>query len=85
MSILYNFFKILKPKKQNTCLQFALYTTCSVCFYNSIFSDFQTIGLVSLILAIAGPEFSKDFHGGFEGESEPEQTCYMTHVQKKSF
>jgi len=68
------FFKILKPKRQNTCLQFALYTTCSICFYNSISSNFQTIGLVSLILAIAGPEFSKDFHGGFEGESEPEQS-----------
>jgi hypothetical protein len=33
-----------------------------------ISSNFQTIGLLSLILAIAGPEFSKDFHGGFEGE-----------------
>jgi hypothetical protein len=47
--------------------------TCSIRFYNSFFSNFQTIGLLSLILAIAGPEFSKDFHGGFEGESQPEQ------------
>jgi hypothetical protein len=29
---------------------------------------FQTIGLLSLVLAIAGPEFAKDFHGMFEGK-----------------
>jgi hypothetical protein len=30
--------------------------------------NFQSIGLLSLVLAIAGPEFAKDFHGLFEGK-----------------
>jgi hypothetical protein len=29
--------------------------------------NFQAIGILSLVLAIAGPEFAKDLHGIFEG------------------
>jgi hypothetical protein len=41
--------------------------------------NFQTIGLLSQVLAIAGPEFAKDFHGMFEGKTQPGQTYKLIH------
>ena len=65
----------LNPETQKTKYIFAISTFArlAVSFYNSITFNLQTIGLLSLVLAVAGPEFSKKFHGGFEGKSQPEQ------------
>jgi hypothetical protein len=45
-----------------------VYITSNISFNICIMFNFQTIGLLSLALAIAGPEFAKDFHGMFEGK-----------------